>query len=206
MNKVFIYITALTLICESTLAGNQNFSGFEKGQTSTSFFAGQPTFFRYNKFLGWKRAWSVDGGYHFDKYPYLAANYTVYFYSIRDRLKNDGEFFNSLSYYAGPGVFVGPDFDEEDSDKKMKFGIRAFAGSEYIFRNTPWSINIEIGPALYIEGEDDKLGFQGMMGVTYYIGGIKTRKLKSKISNIREEKEIKVKSKPQKDEFDEFED
>lgn len=187
----------------------QGFTGFEKNQTSTSFFAGQPVFFRYSKFLGWKKAWSMDAGYHFDKYMYLSGNYMVYFYNIKDHLKQEESFFNSLLFYAGPGVFLGPDFNEEKSDEKIKIGIRIFGGVEYLFNNSPWSIVAEAAPAMYIEG-DDFIGFQGMLGLTYYIGGIKKRKIKSKSILIRDNtREIPVKNraKSQGDtsEFEEFE-
>ncbi|MES2767684.1 MAG: hypothetical protein V4596_00945 [Bdellovibrionota bacterium] len=170
----------------------QGFAGFEKGQSAVSFFAGQPTFFRYDKFINWKRAWNIDAGYHFDKYPYFAANYAVYFYNIRDRLKEHQDFFNSLLFYAGPGVFFGPDFGEEKSSEKVKIGLRIYGGTEYIFKNSPWSLKAEIGPSFFIEGDDDFIGFQGMLGVTYYIGGIKTRKLKSRITNVKDNTEMKV--------------
>lgn len=210
MRKIILFFLTVTLICQPSFAQEssakkptaqqtkQGFTGFEKGQSAISFFAGQPTFFRYDKFINWKRAWNVDFGYHFDKYPYLAANYTVYFYNIRDRLKGQEDFFNSLLYYAGPGVFFGPDFEEEKSSEKVKIGLRVFGGTEYIFRNSPWSLKAEIGPLFFIEGDDNNIGFTGMLGITYYIGGIKTRKLKSRITNVNDNTEMKIKA-PSKD-------
>lgn len=222
--KKTILVFLFLLMGSHSFAVTQGFNGFEKNQTSMSFFAGQPVFFRYNKFIGWKRAWSVDGGYHFDKYLYLAGNYTVYFYNIKDRLKNEENFFNSLLFYAGPGVFFGPDFGEEKSDEKVKIGVRLFGGVEYIFKDSPWSLNAEVGPAFYIEGDEDFVGFQGMLGITHYIGGIKKRKIKSRTTivqdntrevPVRRSKSKKVESKPQAEpqsqeqgdtsEFEEFE-
>ncbi len=215
MQKILLLIISF-LISNSALALPQGFTGFEKNQSSISFFAGQPTFFRYNKFLDWKNSWSIDGGYHFDEYPYVAGNYTVYFYNVRDRLKKEQSFFNSLLFYAGPGIFIGPDFGEEKSDEKIKLGIRVFGGIEYIFRDTPWSVVAEFAPGMYIEGNEDFIEFQGTIGLTYYIGGIKKKIYKSR-SLIREERSevpvrrrIKGSSKPQRSqgdtsEFDEFE-
>jgi hypothetical protein len=182
---IFSIVFLLMFASGSVWAEPQGFLGFEKDQTSTSFFAGQPVFLRYNKFISWKRAWSVDAGYHFDKYPYFAANYAVYFYNIKDHLKARKDFFNSLLFYAGPGVFVGPDFEEVKSDEKVKLGIRIFGGVEYIFKGSPWSITAELGPALFIEG-DDFIGFQGALGLTYYIGGIKKKKIRSRTRIIRD--------------------
>lgn len=189
MKKLIVLIvTSFVLAGDPSWAVPQGFLGFEKDQTSTSFFAGQPLFLRYNKFISWKRAWSVDAGYHFEGYPYFAANYAVYFYNVKDRLKEEQTFFNSLLFYAGPGIFLGPDFAETKSNEKVKLGIRIFGGMEYIFKNSPWSLTAEIGPALFIEG-DDFMGFQGALGVTYYIGGIKRRKIKSRTKIIREVKD-----------------
>lgn len=189
MKKIILFLVFLLVFANSSAwAEQQGFLGFEKDQTSTSFFAGQPVFFRYNKFITWKRAWSLDAGYHFDGYPYLAANYTVYFYNVKDRLKEQKNFFNSLLFYTGPGVFVGPDFGEAKSDEKVKLGIRIFGGVEYIFKNSPWSITAELGPALFIQG-DDFIGFQGALGLTYYIGGIKKKKIKSRTRIIRDTKD-----------------
>jgi len=179
MQKLFLFII-VSLLSSSLFAVPDGFTGFEKGQSSFSFFAGQPTFFRYNKFLGWRNSWSLDGGYHFDKYPYVATNYAVYFYNVRDRLKREQSFFNSLLFYAGPGLFLGPDFGEEKSDEKLKIGVRVFGGIEYIFRNSSWSVVAEFAPAMYIEGNKDFIEFQGMLALTYYIGGIKKKVFKSR--------------------------
>jgi hypothetical protein len=81
-------------------------------------------------------------------------------------------------------VFIGPDFSASKSDEKVKLGIRIFGGVEYIFKNSPWSLTAELGPALFIEG-DDFMGFQGALGITYYIGGIKRSRIKSKTKIIR---------------------
>jgi hypothetical protein len=95
MKKLILLIAVFFIFnSDSSWAMPQGFLGFEKNQTSTSFFAGQPVFLRYNKFISWKRAWSLDAGYHFDKYPYFAANYAVYFYNVKDRLKDQQSFFN----------------------------------------------------------------------------------------------------------------
>ncbi len=177
-------IAACLFVSSSVFARSEGFAGFTKGQTATSFFAGQPLFVRYSNFIDWKKAWSVDAGYHFDSYPYFALNYASYFYNVKDHLRQKRSFFNSLLFYIGPGVFIGPDFGEEKSDEKIKMGIRAFGGVEYIFRNSPLSFTAEIGPAFFIEG-DDFVGFQGMLGVTYYIGGIKQRVVRSKIRSVK---------------------
>lgn len=185
MKKIISILIVGILLSGSVKAAPQGFLGFEPNQTSMSFFAGEPTFFRYNHFISWKRAWSLDAGYHFDNYPYFAANYAVYFYNVKDRLKQHHDFFNSLLFYAGPGLFFGPDFNEEKSDEKVKLGVRAFGGVEYIFKNSPWSITAELGPSFFIEG-DDFIGFQGMLGLTYYIGGIKKKRIRARTTIIRD--------------------
>ncbi len=165
-----IFLIFLCALFTRVAAGAVPFRGFQRGQSSIAIFAGQPTFVRYSKFLNWKRSWSFDAGWHFDKYPYFAGNYTFYFYDVRDRYKNQ-DFFNKLMFYSGPGVFLGPDFSEKDNDKKIKVGVRLFGGTEYIFLKTNLSLKAELGPALFIEG-DKFFGFQAMIGLTYYIGGI----------------------------------
>jgi hypothetical protein len=157
------------------------FYGFEKGQDDLTFFAGQPTFLRYDRFLSWKRSWSVDVGWHFDGYPYFAGNYIYYFYDVKDRYRHR-DFFNSLMFYAGPGFFFGPDLEESDTNKKIKVGVRTFIGSEYIFLKTNLSLKAEFGPVFFIEG-DHFVGLQAMLGLTYYFGGLNhNKKLKQGLS------------------------
>jgi hypothetical protein len=155
---------------QKSLARPVPFFGFEKGQTAFSVLGGQPTIVRYDHFLDWKRSLNFDAGYHFDGYTYFGVNYTTYFYDVKDRYRKK-DFFNSLMFYAGPGFFLGPDFKTKDDTKKLKVGIRGFIGSEYLFLGTKYSMKAEVGPAYFVRGQDDKVGFQAMVGFAYYFGG-----------------------------------
>lgn len=178
LRLVFFWaFTAIIIDSTNANAKFEKFRGFQKGMQSADLLLGQPTLIRYNYFHDWKRSVSFDLGYHFDEWYYLGANYNFYFYNIRDRLKRDANFFNSLLFYLSPGIFLGPEPDANKKDDKLKIGAKVGLGTEYLFNNTNFSLKVEIAPALFLKAEDD-FGFQGMVGMAYYFGFPKQKIIK----------------------------
>lgn len=150
---------------------------------SVDLMLGQPTLVRYNYFTDWKRAIAFNVGYHFEEWYYIGADYNFYFYNIKDRLKKKNNFFNSLLFYVGPGVFLGSEPDAKKSDEKVKIGTRLAGGAEYLFTGTNLSMKIEFAPAYFFKGDDD-FGFQGMVGLAYYFA-FPNRKVSSRAEPLK---------------------
>ncbi len=188
-------VTLSILILPTTSFAKLNrFTGFENGDMGISVLLGQPTQARFVYWEDWKTQWNFGLGYDFNNFVDVEANYALYSYNARDIWKKN-RVRNAFLFKYGPGVFVLGRLFGGGGGKSFRAGARAFTGLDYIFGGSRWALNGEIAGLVFAVG-DEFLGFQGMVGVTFYFAPLGRRKKNE--PNLREDDEFSEAPPPRK--------
>lgn len=126
------------------------FPGFKNGDYGLGAILGNPTGFRYQRWLDWQTATFFDVGVSADRYMLGDANYSYYFFSEDDRWKvQDRVGVVMYSAFAGltGGIYIG-----KDSGKPATLGARGGFAFEYLLPKSTQSLRAEIAPVIYLSG------------------------------------------------------
>jgi len=149
------------------------YTGFRQGQMGVAAVLGMPAGFRVQRFLSWRSAVFVSGGYSIDKYVMADANYSYYLLAQEDPWDKPGQV-GYILYNLFGGVTAGFPLSKDDVGR---LGLRGGAAFEYLLPNSSWTLRAEAAPVLYLSG-GTAAGFQSGLVITYYfddIGGKKER-------------------------------
>jgi hypothetical protein len=183
-----VILSLSTLFASQGLAFEKRPIRFDRDLKGLGLIAGQPLSARYQLWTSWRRAWYYDVGYNFDKAITGSANYTFYFYDVKDLWKSKNKM-NALLFFISPGVFAGYRTQTQTSSEQVLLGGRVVGGVEYAFAGRSFSLRAEVGPAVYVFGRTFS-GLQGGLGLMYYFGGNSSKKSSesSKANDKNEEK------------------
>lgn len=177
------------------------FTGFDAGTMGVTAYVGQPIIARFNYWTGWKTQMNAGLGYDLDNFVTTEANYAIYHYDARDVWKKK-KASSVFMFKYGPGAFFSYRLFGSGGGSPIRAGARAFAGVDYVFGNSGWSLSSEIGANLNAIG-DSLFGIRAMVGATYYFGGGDGKKPKDQADDLEgdefmdEEFESEVEPKPE---------
>lgn len=155
MKKIFIILLAITSL-----------SAFAK--TGVGVILGDPTALSLKHFIGPD---AIDGGLSFGHHEILL--YGDYLKHFPGRLGKQNAFVANLTPYVGVGpVFAFGDNDRkhhfiDDNDDDFAFGARIPFGAEWMSREIPLGISLEIVPGIVVVPETDAF-VQGGLAIRYY--------------------------------------
>lgn len=166
---------SVSVWAESTASEDSSFqyTGFRQGQMGVAAVLGMPAGFRVQRFLSWRSALFVSGGYSIDKYVMADANYSYYVLAQEDPWDKPGQV-GYILYNLFAGVTAGFPLSKDDVGR---LGLRGGAAFEYLLPNSSWTLRAEAAPVLYLSG-GTAAGFQSGLVVTYYFDDIGGKKEK----------------------------
>ncbi|HQO10618.1 MAG TPA: hypothetical protein PLK90_08990 [Clostridiales bacterium] len=76
----------------------------------------------------------------------------------------------NLPFYYGPRLAVSEGHDDRWHDEDSKLGIYFDLGLNYMFRQNPFNLFVELAPGLRLGGDDIDVDFCGGIGFRYVFG------------------------------------
>jgi hypothetical protein len=156
MQKLFLLFLALI-----------SFSAFSK--TGVGVILGDPTALSVKHFMGTD---AIDAGLSFGHHEVLL--YGDYLKHFPGKLGSQNAFISNLTPYIGVGpVIAFGDNDKnhhfiEDDDDEFAFGGRIPFGAEWMSKEIPLGISLEIVPGITVVPETDAF-VQGGLAIRYYL-------------------------------------